>query len=86
MTSFEATATMSNGHLIKFELDEYQIDEFLNAVVDECPYKDEKTGVISWLPPRHLYNIIIKPNLESPKCPIFSTQEHDSELLTSPNQ
>jgi hypothetical protein len=65
---YNAVATFKNGRKAIFELEDYQVDEFLNATVKKCPYKDKKTGVMSWLPPEHLHHLIITPSLESPKC------------------
>lgn len=65
---YEAIASLNNGQSLVFELEEYQLEEFINSVRNELPYKDSRTGVISWLPPRQLQHLLIKPNQESPKC------------------
>lgn len=66
--TYEAIAIFDNGHRLSWELEDYQVDEFVDAVYRKIVYKDDKTGVISWLPPDRLHHLIVKPNLESPKC------------------
>ena len=79
---YDAIATLTNEQSLVFELEDYQVDDFMFAVANERPYKDSRTGVISWLPPRHLHHILIKPNLESPKCQKNQPSGPASDLLT----
>lgn len=66
--TYEATATFDNGHNLVFELEQYQVEDFVLAVASKKAYIDEKNGVMSWLPPDRLLHLIVKPNLESPQC------------------
>lgn len=78
---YEASATFDNGHTLVFELEEYQVEDFVFAVYSKTIYKDEKTGVLSWLPPDKLLHLIVKPNLESPKCPKSHLSDQVNDLL-----
>lgn len=82
MITHEAIATYDNGHTISIELQGYQVDDFVFAVYNKLIYKDEKTGVMSWLPPDRLCHLVIKPNLESPKCQNNQSSDLVSDLLT----
>lgn len=63
-----ASVTFENRECLVFELEDYQVEDFLYSIVHKCPYKDVKTGVISWLPPEKIHHLIIKPTLESLTC------------------
>lgn len=86
MLTYEATATFDNQQTLVFELEEYQVENFVFAVFNKLLYKDEKTGVISWLPPERLLHLIVKPNLESSQCQKNHLSDLESDSLTSPNQ
>ena len=78
----EAVATFDNGQTLSFELEDHQVKDFISAVFNKLVYNDEKTGVICWLPPDRLLNLIIKPNMESPLCQKSQPLEVVSDLLT----
>lgn len=77
---YEAVATFKNGRKDVFELEDYQVDDFLTSTVRKYPYKDKKTGVVSWLPPEHLHHLIIKPNWESQSCQKSQNSDLESAL------
>lgn len=78
--TFEATIAYSNGREVIIELEEYQVEDFLASVIKKLVYKDRKTGVMCWLPPEHLHQIVIKPNLESHKCQENQNSDLEKDL------
>lgn len=81
--SFTASVTFDNLKSLHFDLEEYQVQDFLSAVENGSTYQDHKTGVISWLPPDRVYHVIIKPNLESlSSCQTSQSSGLVSDLLT----
>ena len=80
---YEATATFDNGQKLVFELEPYQVEDFVFAIFNKTIYKDEKNGVLSWLPPDRLFHLIVRPNnLESPKCKKSQNSDQEKDLLT----
>lgn len=81
---YEAIATFDNGRVLSFELQDYQVHDFVASVYNKLVYTDEKTGVISWLPPEKLHHLIVKPNLESHPCQVSQANlnsDQASDLL-----
>lgn len=86
MKEFEATVKFDNGMEMQFILQEYQVENFMFAIFNKLIYRDEKTGVLAWLPPERLLHVIVKPTLESPQCQKNQPSDQESDSLTSPNQ
>ena len=83
---YQAVATLDNGKTLAFELERYQVEDFVAAVYNRLVYTDAKTGVISWLPTDKLHHLLVKPYQESPICQNPPSLDLEEDLLTSPNQ
>lgn len=75
----DAVVTYDNGRRELFELADYQVEEFADCVHNGKIFQDEKTQVMAWLPAGRIHSMIIRPHVESQKCPEQPSSDQESE-------